>query len=198
MRRLAWLAGTAAIGFFATAVPAQERPDFSGRWTSESAVTGAARGGGRQTGAAQGQRGRRGGGGRGRARMGDMGSGFGPNITITQDANQLTIEYPFFARGDLQPPLLFVYALDGSETTNSVTMGQGRQEQTSTTTWEGGTFVISTRHTLTHPETGEAIPVHVRQSLSLESPTSLLIEATRNGVLGGEPSTTRTTYRKVE
>ena len=127
-----------------------------------------------------------------------MGSGFGPNITITQDADQLTIEYPFFVRGDLQPPLLFVFALDGSETTNSVTMGQGVQEQTSTVAWEGTTLAISTVHTLRHPETGEAIPVHVKQALSLESPTLLVIEATRSGVLGGEASTTRTTYRKVE
>ena len=68
------------------------------------------------------------GGPRGR---GDMGSGWGSTITITQDAARLTVEYAFFSRGDMQPPLKFVYALDGSETKNSVMMGRGIQGQTS-------------------------------------------------------------------
>ena len=59
-----------------------------------------------------------------------MGSGWGSTITITQDAARLTVEYTFFARGDMQPPLKFVYALDGSETKNSVMMGRGMQVQT--------------------------------------------------------------------
>jgi hypothetical protein len=200
MRRLAWLAGAAAIGFFATAVPAQERPDFSGNWTTEAEETS---GRGAQVGGARGARGgqargQRGPGGRGRARVGDMGSGFGPNITITQDANALTIVYPFFVRGDLQPPLTFHYALDGSETTNTVEMGLGIQEQISRTAWNGDSLVITTTHTLENPETGDAVPVEVRHVLSLESPTSLVFEVTRSGVLGGESSTTRTTYRKVQ
>jgi hypothetical protein len=33
--------------------------------------------------------------------------------------------------------------------------------------------------------------------LTLASPTSLIIETTRSGVLGGPPATTRTVYRKL-
>lgn len=200
--RVAWVATLAAIGLFATSVPAQTTTDFSGRWTTEAEqptgrgtqVAGAR---GARGGQAQGQRGRRG-GGRGRARVGDMGSGFGPNITITQDAAAVTIVYPIFVRGDLQPPLTFRYALDGSETTNTVEMGLGIQAQVSRTAWEGDSLVITTTHTFENPEDGDTVPVEVRSVLSLESPTSLVFEVTRSGVLGGEASTTRTTYRKVE
>lgn len=37
----------------------------------------------------------------------------------------------------------------------------------------------------------------VRQVLSLEPPTALIVETTRSGVLGGAATTTRTVYRKV-
>src|SRR5687768_13265988 len=98
----------ASVTIAAGAVP-QAKTDFSGRWTTESdpvapvATQGAA--------AAAGQPGVRGGGGGGRGpARGDMGSGWGPTITVTQDARQLVIEYSVFARGDMQPPLKFVYA----------------------------------------------------------------------------------------
>jgi hypothetical protein len=126
-----------------------------------------------------------------------MGSGWGSTITITQDANSLTVQYAFFARGDLQPPLKFVYALDGSEAKNSVMMGRGVQAQASRTAWDGGTLVITTVHTFAHPETGQPMTAEVTQKLSLESPTSLVVETTRRGVLGGPPSTVRTVYRKL-
>ena len=125
-----------------------------------------------------------------------MGSGWGSNITVTQDASRLTVEYMFFARGDMQPPLKFVYALDGSETKNSVMMGRGIQLQTSKTAWEGNRLVISTVHSFANPETGHPMTSEVEQALTLESPTTLTVEATRIGVLGGPSSTTRTTYRK--
>src|SRR5580765_8563325 len=103
---VSWCAGNA--GFVSA------KPDFSGRWTIEVAPPAAGAAGGR--------------GGPGR---GDMGSGWGSTITIAQDASRLTVEYVFFGRGDLQPPLKFVYPLDGSETKNSVMMGRGVQEQVS-------------------------------------------------------------------
>jgi hypothetical protein len=181
----------AAVILFAAGATAQTRPDFSGRWTSQPAAT--ATGGGAQADAARGgavDRGESGG------RSGDMGSGWASNITITQDASRLIVEYMFFARGDMQPPLKFAYALDGSETKNSVMMGRGIQTQTSKTAWDGDKLVITTAHTFTHPETGQQMTSEVKQTLSLESPNSLIVETTRSGVLGGPPSTTRTVYRK--
>ena len=125
-----------------------------------------------------------------------MGSGWGSPITITQDGTKLTVEYAFFARGDMQPPLRFVYALDGTETKNSVMMGRGIQMQVSKTAWEGEKLVISTTHTLADPG-GKPLSVIVTQTLSLESPTSLVVETTRSGVLGGPATSARTVYRKT-
>jgi hypothetical protein len=51
-------------------------------------------------------------------------------------------------------------------------------------------------HSFANPETGQPLTSEVRQTLALESPTSLLIETTRSVVLGGPPSTTRTVYKK--
>jgi hypothetical protein len=38
--------------------------------------------------------------------------------------------------------------------------------------------------------------IEVKQTLSLQSPTSLIVETMRSGVMGGSPSTTQTAYRK--
>jgi hypothetical protein len=182
-----------AIAFVWTiGLAAQARPDFTGRWTTDPdpAVQAAApaRGGG--TG---GQRGA--GGGRGRA--GDMGSGWGSTITIAQDATQLSVEYMFFTRGDMQPPLKFVYGLDGRETRNSVFMGRGRQFETSKTAWQGDRLVITTVHQFVNPDTGKNEPVEVVRTLSLESPASLVVETSRSGVMGGPSTSTRVVYRKL-
>lgn len=179
---------------------AQAKPDFSGRWTTapEPAAAAApntsapATGAGRATAAGP-QRG----GGQPGGRAGDMGSGWGPTITIVQDAARLTVEYMFFARGDMQPPLKFVYALDGSETKNSVMMGHGIQVQSARTKWDGDRLVITTVHTFTDPTTGKPMTTDVTQTLSLDSPAALVVATTRPGVLGGAPTTTRTVYRKL-
>lgn len=193
MRRVANLLSVAVVVLLAVSVTAQTRPDFSGRWSSEPEPT--PTGGVGQTGAAPGGgAGQRVGGGRGAS--GDMGSGWGSNITVTQDTNRLTVEYAFFTRGDMQPPLKFVYALDGSETKNSVMMGRGIQVQTSKTAWDGDKLAIATVHTFAHPETNESMKIEVKQTLSLASPTSMIIETTRSGVLRGPPSTTKTVYKK--
>ena len=145
-------------------------PVFSGRWTADAPPA---------------------------AARGDMGSGWGSPLTITQDAAKLTVEYAFFSRGDMQPPLKFVYTLDRSKTTNSVMMGRGIQTQSSSTAWKGDSLVITTIHTFIDPGTGKPATAEVTQTLTLESPTTLVVETTRAGVLGGLPSTTKTMYRKA-
>jgi hypothetical protein len=177
MKRAITKLSMVAILLIAADVTAQTKPDLSGRWTNEAATNEGA--------------------GRGDERLGSPGSGWGSTIAIAQDASRLTVEYAFFGRGDMQPPLKFVYALDGTETKNSVMMGRGIQMQPSKTTWEGDKLVITTTHSFTHPETGQLLTSEVKQTLALESPTSLVVETTRNGVLGGPSSTTRTVYRKL-
>jgi formylglycine-generating enzyme required for sulfatase activity len=126
----------------------------------------------------------------------DAGSGWGDRISVTQDAAKLVVQYAFFSRADLQPPLRFVYALDGSQTKNVVMMGRGLQNQTSTTTWSGEKLIITTQHDFTVD--GKAMTGEVKQVLSLDSLARLVVETTRSGVLGGPPTPNRTVYRKVD
>ena len=179
-------------GMIAGSAQAQERPVFAGRWSSAPATTTPPGGGGPGGGGGGG-----GAGGPQRQTTRDMGSLWGPAITIAQDATRLTVEYAFFARGDMQRPLRFTYALDGSETRNSVMMGRGVQEQLSRTSWSGDTLIITTRHPFTHPETGAQMNAEVKRALTLAA-DSLIVTTTVGGVLGGPASTARTVYRKVQ
>lgn len=151
-----------------------QQPNFAGRWIAAPDSAG----------------------GRGPA-TGNPGSGWGTPLTITQDGTRLTVEYPFFSRYDMQPPLRFIFSLDGTETTNTVMMGLGVQEQVSHAAWTGTTLVITTRHVMANPAGAhDSLRVEVTRRLSLESPTRLMVETTRAGVLGGPASTTRTVYTK--
>lgn len=192
MRHVNWIPAAAMFTLLTVGAGAQARPDFSGRWTTDpdpaapTAPAGAGRAG--ASPAAPGQRG---------GQTGNMGSGWGSTITITQDASKLTVEYAFFGRGDMQPPLKFVYALDGSQTKNSIMMGHGIQQEASKTDWDAGRLVITTVHTFPNPENGQPMTTDVKRVLSLESPTSLVVETTRSGGLGGPANTTRSVYRKM-
>ena len=157
----------------------QAPADFSGRWTEAPPADPAA------------------GRGRGGTR-GNMGSGWSTTIAISQDAKQLVVESIVYTRSDLQAQPRFVYALDGSETRNTVTVGRGSQVQSSRAAWDGASLRITTSHTLSDPSSGKPLTMEVVQTLSLESPTRLVIDVTRAGVLGGPPSTTRTVYTKSE
>ncbi len=125
-----------------------------------------------------------------------MGSGWGADFTVAQTATTITIEYAQFARSDMQPPTRFVYRLDGTESRNTINMGRGPQEQVSKTAWDGSRLVITTTHRFSAPRGGEPMTSETRQVLSLESPAVLVVETTRSAVMGGQPSTTKTTYRK--
>ena len=157
-------------------------PDFSGRWTLDApaiASTPAVPG----TPAVA-------------AAPGDMGSGWGSTITIAQDAKQLSVEYAIFSRYDVQPPLTFTYPLDGSEGRNTVTMGRGEQSESSRAQWNGQMLIIITTFQVTDRAAGKPFTAELTRKLWLESPTTLVVEVTRAGVLGGPASTTRSVYRK--
>ena len=114
----------------------------------------------------------------------------------------LTVERVLYRPRDAQPILKFHYALDGSESQNTILMGRGMQVQVATAAWEDDKLIITVVQNVT--DVGEEQPVscEVTQILSLEAPqqaageASLVIETTRCGVLGGLPSTTRTVYTK--
>ena len=130
-----------------------------------------------------------------RADSNDIGSGWGDVITVTQQGARLQVEYVLFAPDDRQPPLRFVYDLEGRETRNSFMMGRGVQMQTSRTKLVGASLEIVTSHELMVER--RAVQSEVRQVLSLESPATLVVEVTRVGVLGGPPTTSRSVYRRV-
>src|SRR6266511_3815076 len=175
------------IALWVTAVlpatlPAQPPADFSGRWTLDApavASTPAVPG----TPAAA-------------AAPGDMGSGWGSTITIAQDTKRLSVEYTIFSPYDLQPPLTFTYPLDGSVGRNTVMMGRGEQIESSRAQWSGQTLIIITTSHITDRGAGQPFTAELTRKLWLESPTTLVVEATRAGVLGGPASTTRSAYRK--
>ena len=156
---------------------AQQRPDLSGEWAAadDRATSVAA------TGDAS-------------FRRGDMGSGWGQTIRIVQRADSLILTYVFFSTYDLQPPLRFAYALDGSESRNEVMIGHATSQQRSKVSWDGSTLVITTAYAAPRPAEG-ATASEVRRTLTLESPTSLVVETTRTGAQG-TPITTRTVYTK--
>ena len=160
---------TIAALILAAAFTIDAAPDFTGQWAADPpAVKGA----------------------------GDMGSGWGPQVTITQDARQLVVEELLFSRYDLQPPVRTVYALDGSESRNAVMAGHATQVRVSRARWEGDALVIATSFPAVDPGTGKTFPTEVSQRLTLEGPGVLVIEVTRAGALGGKATTARTIYRK--
>ena len=161
---------------------AQPPADLSGRWTLDApaiASTPAVPG----TPAAT-------------AAPGDMGSGWGSTITIAQDATRLSVEYAAFSRYDLQPPLTFTYPLDGSVGRNTVMMGRGEQIESSRAQWNGQTLIIITTFDVADRGAGRPFTAELTRTLWLESPTALVVEVTRAGVLGGPASMTRSVYRK--
>ena len=167
----------------AVTVTAQSPVDFSGRWTLDApapASTPAVPG----TPAAA-------------AAPGDMGSGWGSPITIAQDARQLTVEYQVFSRYDLQPPLKFTFPLDGSEGRTLIMMGRGEQVESSRARWDGQALIIVTTFRVDDRAAGPPFTIELTRKLSLESPSTLIVDVTRAGALGGPASTTRSVYRKA-
>ena len=127
---------------------------------------------------------------------GDMGSGWGSQLAITQDGKQLVVQPAVFSRYDGQPPIRMVYSLDGSESRNAVMAGHSSQLRVSRARWDGASLQISTHYPAVDSQTGRSLATDVVQRLTLESPTVLVIEVTRSGALGGKPTSARSVYRR--
>jgi hypothetical protein len=151
-----------------------QAPDFSGPWSAEPAPPAP----------------------QGTPPRGDMGSGWGTPITITQSASELIVEQPLFSRYDLQPPLRFVYRLDGQESRNTIMAGHATQTRVSRASWDGQTLTITTSYPGIDPDSGKPFTTMVTQRLTLASPSQLVIEVVRGAALGGRETRTRTVYRK--
>ncbi len=163
---------------------AQTRPDFSGRWAIESAAAPLS------TGAPAGRP------DQGRLAVGDMGSGWGAQLTITQDGEQMIVEPAVFSRYDAAEQPRMVFALDGTESRNAVMLSHTTQVRVSKAAWDGRSLRITTQYPGMDPDSGKPITTEVVHRLSLESPATLVVEVTRGAALGGKATTTRTVYRK--
>lgn len=165
----------------------QEPPNFSGRWVLEPPAAAPDAPAAGTAGLRPDQR---------RLVSGDMGSGFSETLTISHDSGQLVIEQELFSRYDAYPQPRLVYALDGSESRNAVMISHAAQVRVSRAEWDGGALRITTRYPGVDPASGQAFTMDVVQRLSLESPTTLIVEVTRPGVLGGQATSARSVYRK--
>jgi arylsulfatase len=165
----------AAPVLIAASVAAQKPANFSGRWTlvpESAAATGVARS------------------------APAIGTGWGSEVSIEQDAATLTIEFATYARYDMQPPTRLVYRLDGTESRNTINVGRGPQEQVSTAAWDGTKLTLTTVREFTDASHDKPMQMRTSQTLSLESPDRLVVETTHGAALGGRPSTSRSIYKK--
>jgi hypothetical protein len=187
--RPALLPALAAVVGIVVSAAAQSPPDFSGVWVADVSVAPASNA--RGVPAAVPQR-----PDTGALSSGDMGAGWGSPLTITQSQEQLVVEVRLFSNYDLQRQPRFIYALDGSESRNTFMPGHATQIRTSRAAWEGQTLRIVTQFPGIDPATGKPFTTEVTSRLSLRSPSELVIESTRSGVLGGQATTGSTVYRK--
>ena len=167
MKRLTALMAVAALVVGSAMVFAQAKPNFAGKWTLDPAVAPAA-----GNGAPGGGRGGRGG-------------GLGQELTITQDATTLTLEY---VGGGRNPgPMKLAYRLDGSESKNP---GMGGQEQVSKAAWQGDHLVVTTQLNF------GGNSVEQKRTFSLEG-GNLVIESVNPGREGGAGTPMKMTYKKA-
>lgn len=127
-------------------------------------------------------------------RVGDMGSGWGSPITITQTPDSLVVEVVQFSTYDHMPKLRYAYAMNGAESLNTVMIGHAESVQRSRMAWTGNVLVITTAHRVPPGAAGKAEFIEVRQALSLDPNGGLRIETTRPGA--SAPNVVRTMYRK--
>ena len=168
---------------------AQSPPDFSGVWIADVSVAPPSNASGVPPAVPQRPD-------TGALSRGDMGAGWGSPLTITQTPQQLMVEVRLFTNYDIQPQPRFVYALDGSESRNTFMPGHTSQVRVSRASWEGQTLRIVTQFPGVDPATGKPFTTEVTSTLSLRSPSELVIETARSGVLGAQATTGSTTYRK--
>jgi len=162
MRRPNTLVTVAALAFLTASLAAQA--NFAGKWTLDPASVPAPADGG---------------GGRG-----GRGGMLGQELTVTQDAANLTLEY--MGGGQNPAPVKLVYKLDGTESKNMMMGRGGQMEQVSKAAWAGQSLVITTT-----TAAGE-----LKRTLSLQG-GALVVETAAPGRDGGPGTTTKVSYKKA-
>jgi hypothetical protein len=161
MRRVTAILSVAAVVLMAAGLGAQAKPSFAGEWkiVADPAPDG---GGGR-------------------------GGGPGIDLTITQGAAAMTVEYR--AGGQAPVPVKLTYKLDGSVSKNMMAGrgGGAPTEQISKAMWAGNNIVVTTT-------TGAG---EEKRTFSMEG-GHLGVESSALARNGGAPTITKVTYKKYE
>lgn len=131
-----------------------------------------------------------------------LGSGWGEKISIIHKSGFLEVERVVFQPRELQPPIRYRFALDGSKTEQSISMGRTGKPGVATAAWDGDRLVLTTVAPFQDPRNGQWLEHKLTQTLWLQPAALtpfeplLVVETSREGVLGGLPSTNRTIYSK--
>lgn len=176
MRRFSILAAALATAAASIGLAAQDHPNFAGKWVLDAAKSDA---------------GTAGGAARGRMGRGQMsgGMGWGQEFTITQDAATLKVQRDVGGN-----PIAETYALDGTETKNSVSTGRGDNVAvTSTAKWDGAKLVIESKQPMNMG--GNAMAMSTKRTLSIDASGGLVVETTRSGMQGNGMAT-KLVYKK--
>jgi hypothetical protein len=194
MRRAMTLLSAIAAVLVGAGVFAQEKPDFSGRWTLAQSTPPQDAGSGRSTRGGFGSAGGLFGGGRGGSGSGKGGFGGGQGgrggsgpaqtLVIKQDAETLTIE-----GATDQGTQTNTYKLDGSESVNSTQRGQIKSKAS----WDGNKLVITSTGVVSMM--GKSMTIETKEVFWLDMDGTIVIETTRNA--SGRRADSRAVYRKV-
>jgi hypothetical protein len=158
MRRVTAILSVAAVVLMAAGLVAQAKPSFSGEWKIAADPDS---GGGR-------------------------GGGPGIDLTITQGATAMTLEY---MGGQAPAPVKLTYKLDGSVSKNMMAGrgGGAPTEQVSKAMWAGNNIVVTTT-------TGAG---EEKRTFSMEG--GYLVVQTSAAARGGRaPNVTKVTYKRYE
>ena len=158
MRRVTAMLSVAAVVLTAAGVVAQAKPSFAGEW---KIVGDPDSGGGR--------------------------SGPGVDLTITQSATAMTVEYR--PGGQAPAPVKPTYKLDGSVSKNMMAGrgGDAPTEQFSKAMWAASKLVVTTT-------TGAG---EEKRTFSMEG-DNLVVETSAPARSGGAPKITKVTYQRYE
>jgi hypothetical protein len=158
MRRVTAILSVAAVVLMAAGPAAQAKPSFAGEW---KIVADPGSGGGR--------------------------GGSGKDLTITQSATAMTVEYR--AGGQAAAPVKLTYTLDGSVSRNMMAGrgGGAPTEQVSKAMWAANQLVVTTT-------TGAG---EEKRTFSMEG-DNLVVETSAPARNGGARNTTRVIYQRYE
>ncbi len=135
-------------------------------------------------------------------KLATLGSGWGEKMSIQHRNNYLELERVVFVPREAQPLVTYKYALDGSSTEQNINMGRSSSRSIATTKWETNRLIITTIFQNNDIEIGKMIESKITQTVWLEAPTVapwepvLVVETTREGVMGGFTTTNITKYAR--